>query len=123
MLLAWLRRFVDDVAHMCCALFAHRCGGPCNIVEYHLYCYSWQVEILVSADDSAVEASTLGAVEASTTLYDERASSAGGCDPDGCEAALTRVSLQLTTAFREEMQLVLGVFTVFRALCLQTACY
>lgn len=38
-----------------------------------------------------VEAGTLGTVTATADLYDARQSSEGGCDPDGCTAALTRV--------------------------------
>ncbi len=46
---------------------------------------------LYGAED--IEAGTLGTVTATAALYDPSLGSANGCDPDGCTAALTRVSL------------------------------
>lgn len=54
-----------------------------------------QVEILVDDDvtPTAVEAGMVGTVTTSAALYDTRLSAGNGCDPAGCTADLTRVSL------------------------------
>lgn len=56
------------------------------------------MEILVDDggdDDSGVtvvEAGELGIVTAASEVFDTRLAAANGCDPQGCTAALTRVS-------------------------------
>lgn len=50
-------------------------------------------------DDGAgadgVEAGTVGTVNATADIFDTNLSSSNGCDPDGCTAALTRVSVTI----------------------------
>lgn len=57
-----------------------------------------QVKILVEngIESVAVEASTLGPVTTTVTLYDRRLSVTNGCEPTGCTASLTRVGFART---------------------------
>lgn len=52
-----------------------------------------QVEILVDGDDvDVIDAGALETVTATAEFYDTRLGDSVGCDPEGCTAALTRVS-------------------------------